>query len=191
MRYKDYIWPHNPRVYTIDFSRALVQNKVPFGFYYLQNLGRQRRIMRGEGEFAGPDAYQQFGELATVFYDEKPGLLIHPLWQTANAYFVELSLKQEPRPDYVSYTFTFWEDADYYDSRLKQVSLAAPAGQSAAPAATSPVGSGSGTTYRVVKGDTLWGIARRYGIRVERLVALNPQIKNPNLIYIGQEVRLR
>ena len=35
---------------------------------------------------------------------------VHPLWQTANAYFVSLRLEQEPRPDYVRYSFAFWED---------------------------------------------------------------------------------
>ena len=67
MRYKNFIWPHNPRVYTIDYERTMVEQKVPYGLYHLQDLGRRRRVMRGEGEFAGPDAYAQFGALATVF----------------------------------------------------------------------------------------------------------------------------
>ena len=45
--------------------------------------------------------------------------------------------------------------------------------------------------HRVVKGDTLWGLAKKYGVDLKELVALNPQIKNPNLIYVGQEVRVR
>lgn len=105
MRYKDYVWPHNPRVYSIDYERKMAVNKVPFGTYHLQDLGRTRRVMRGEGEFAGEGAYSQFGLLANTFYDPGPGLLIHPLWQTASAYFVELRLEQEPRPDYVRYSF--------------------------------------------------------------------------------------
>ena len=31
MRYKDYVWPHNPRVYTIDYQRTMGERKVPFG----------------------------------------------------------------------------------------------------------------------------------------------------------------
>ena len=42
----------------------------------------------------------------------------------------------------------------------------------------------------MVRGDTLWAIARRYGMSLSALVALNPQIKNPNLILVGQKVRV-
>jgi spore coat assembly protein SafA len=45
--------------------------------------------------------------------------------------------------------------------------------------------------HRVVKGDTLWELAKRYGLSLTELIALNPQVKNPNLIYAGQEVRVR
>lgn len=43
------------------------------------------------------------------------------------------------------------------------------------------------TIYRVVPGDTLWGIARRHGVSLSDLVAANG-IANPNLIYAGQEL---
>ena len=178
MRYKDYVWPHNPKVYTIDYERKMAVDKVPFGLYRLQDLGRTRRVMRGEGEFVGKDAYAQFGKLANVFYSEGPGQLVHPLWQTANAYFVELTLKQEPRPDYVSYSFTFWEELDYYDGKLKL--------EETEQVASVPVE--SRVVHKVVKGDTLWAIAKKYGVTMEQLLQYNPEIKNPNLIRVGQEV---
>lgn len=179
MRYKDYVWPHNPRIYTIDYERSMVENKVPYGLYHLQDLGRRHRVMRGEGEFAGPDAYAQFGALANVFYSQGPGMLIHPLWQAAKAYFVELKLKQEPRPDYVSYSFAFWEDLEYYDSALREETHPEIQGGSDA------------LIHKVVKGDTLWVLSKRYGVTLERILQLNPQIKNPSLIRVGQEVRIR
>lgn len=43
--------------------------------------------------------------------------------------------------------------------------------------------------YAVQRGDTLWGIARRYGITVQYLVNLNG-IPNPNLIYPGQIIKV-
>ena len=39
MRYKSYTWPHNPRVYSIDYERKMAVHKVPFGLYHLQDLG--------------------------------------------------------------------------------------------------------------------------------------------------------
>lgn len=178
MRYKDYVWPHNPRVYTIDYERQVAVDKVPFGLYRLQDLGRTRRVMRGEGEFVGGDAYAQFGALANVFYKEGAGPLIHPLWQAANAYFVELTLRQEPKPDHVSYSFTFWEELDGCDTALKLE-------QAREEPQAEP---DSGVVHKVVKGDTLWAIGKRYGVTVEQILRLNPEIKNPNLIRVGQEV---
>jgi len=44
-------------------------------------------------------------------------------------------------------------------------------------------------TYTVRRGNTLWGIARRYNTTVQAIVTLN-QIQNPNLIYPGQILRI-
>ena len=187
MRYKNYIWPHNPRVYSIDYNKELVVHKIPFELYRLQNLGRTNRIMAGEGEFVGENAYSQFGMLANVFYEEKPGLLVHPLWQVSSAYFVSLRLEQEPQPDYVRYSFVFWEDHSQPDDLVLRVAGAASGEESAS--GTAP--SSAPRYHRVVKGDTLWALARTYGLSLSELVALNPQIKNPNRIYVGDEVRVK
>ncbi len=184
MRYKNFIWPHNPRIYSIEYERLMATNKVPFGQYHLQDLGRTRRVMRGEGEFVGESAYNQFGMLASAFYEGGEGVLIHPLWQVANAHFVDLRLEQVPRPDYVKYSFTFWEATDLYNESVTLVPGGGEDGESE--------GSGSGgDTYTVVKGDCLWNIARRYGMTLANLISLNPQIKNPNLIYPGEQVNVQ
>ena len=49
----------------------------------------------------------------------------------------------------------------------------------------SSLGSGSRITYVVQAGDTLSGIAARFGTTVANLVSIN-NISNPNLIYVGQ-----
>lgn len=51
-------------------------------------------------------------------------------------------------------------------------------------------GSGSATTHTVQRGDTLRIIANRYGTTVNAILALNPNIRNPNLIYVGQVIRV-
>ena len=185
MRYKNYTWPHNPRVYTIEYKRELGCQKVPFGRYHLQDLGLTRRVMRGEGEFVGPEAYDQFKKLASVFYSEGPGMLIHPVWQLSNAYFAQLSLTQEPRPDYVRYSFTFWESFDGYDTRAR---TAVPA--SAPSAGAGGQTQGPGRFHEVRPGESLWGIGVRYGVGLPELVRLNPWLKNPNRLRPGEKVRL-
>lgn len=183
MQYKGFVWPHNPRTYTITYDRQVAVHKAPFGRYAMQDLGMTHRVMRGEGEFVGPEAYDTFRALASVFYEGGPGTLLHPVWQSAQVYFVALALTQEPRKDYVRYTFTFWETYSRYRDTL-------------APAGASDEGSGSqsgggttspgGRTHTVAQGETLWGIAQAWGVTLGELLAKNPQLKNPNVIQPGQ-----
>ncbi len=183
MRYKNFVWPHNPRIYSIEYERLIATHKIPFGNFCLQDLGRTRRVMRGSGEFVGENAYSQFGALAVEFYSEDPGMLVHPLWQTADAYFVELKLEQVPQPNYVKYSFVFWESTG---QTLDQITVVEPGLESTG----TTTASASRKTYTVVSGDNLWAIANRQGLTLAQLIALNPQIKNPNLIYPGEVVFL-
>ena len=47
-----------------------------------------------------------------------------------------------------------------------------------------------GGTYVVQYGDTLRKIADRYGVGLYDLIGANPQIWNPNIIYVGQVINL-
>lgn len=55
---------------------------------------------------------------------------------------------------------------------------------------TAPVQTASSETHTVVAGDTLYKIADQYKTTVEKLVELNPQITNINLIFVGDIVNL-
>jgi len=48
----------------------------------------------------------------------------------------------------------------------------------------------SGQTYYAQRGDTLRKIASRFSITVNEILKVNPQITNPNLIYVGQAITI-
>ena len=55
------------------------------------------------------------------------------------------------------------------------------------------VSGGAGLTaqyYVVEAGDTLSEIAVKFGTTVSKLLSLNPRIKNPDLIYAGEAIRV-
>ncbi len=60
-----------------------------------------------------------------------------------------------------------------------------PTGYTPPPAPPPSYGS-----YTVQWGDTLGKIAKRIGVRLSDLLAVNPQIQNPSLIYAGQAINL-
>ncbi len=185
MRFKDYVWPHNPRIYEMSYKKEIVSHRVPFGLYTLQNMGRQHRVLRGEGEFAGANAYADFKRLAAVFYDSSPGTLTHPLWDTTTAYFAALGLRQEPTCDYVSYDFEFWECYGGYGSGMSTPGVLPVnnfRGRAASVAAAK--------YYTVAYGESLWNVACKTGLEPGKLLAMNPQIKNLNYIWAGQMLRI-
>ncbi len=68
---------------------------------------------------------------------------------------------------------------------------ATPGGSTVTPAPTSvPTTPAPGGTYTVQYGDTLYKIAAKFNTTVSAILAVNPQITNPNLIYPGQVINL-
>ncbi|PSR21091.1 MAG: peptidoglycan-binding protein [Sulfobacillus benefaciens] len=66
----------------------------------------------------------------------------------------------------------------------------APSQSSSANSSTTGSTSGYSGSYTVQKGDTLSGIAAKYGVSLSALEAANPQITNPNQIYPGETIHV-
>lgn len=169
MQFESFVWPHNPKTYTIRFQRQTVIHKLPFSTYTVEDLGRTARVMEGKGEFFGKDAYKTFRKLASLFYKQMPGVLLHPLWQSANVYFDRLELLEEPRENYVRYAFRFVE--------------------SPLPSTASAQQSVSQTVLGA--GQTLWSVAQAHGMTAQTLLSRNPGLATCNDAQLGQAVMLR
>ena len=69
-------------------------------------------------------------------------------------------------------------------------SVSGPPRRASAPASAAGPSRAQAVYYTVVSGDTLWAIAKQYGVELAALIRANPQIKNPNLIYPGEAVKV-
>jgi len=71
------------------------------------------------------------------------------------------------------------------------VSSPAPATPTPTPSPTpAPAGATGSAAYNIKSGDTLSAIAKAQGTSISELMRLNPNIKNPNLIYSGQTLNI-
>ena len=85
----------------------------------------------------------------------------------------------------MAYSSEFWEVVDGAGGTRLSVRPAGPEGGGVRENGEEAL------WHTVARGDTLWELARRYGVELSRIVELNPSIRNPNLIYAGQRVRIR
>lgn len=186
MKYRNFVWPNNPKTFEVEYRRTLHSYKLPFSGYVVQNLGLQNKIIRGEGEFTGPDAYENFRKLAALFEENKGGKLVHPVWPTMRAYFAKLNLREEPREDYVHYSFEFWE---YIGNKFEDMADAKDDFDYDDPAASLP---GLKRYTMAVEGDTLRILAAKFNVTVEQMCSMNPTVAGPDTaLTVGQIIRFR
>jgi hypothetical protein len=78
MRFKNYVWPHNPKTFEVTDVRRLTVNPVPFGRWTVPAMGGEARVLKGAGEFVGDDAYDEFMKLKAVFDEGRRGCWCTP-----------------------------------------------------------------------------------------------------------------
>lgn len=111
--YKSFSWPQNPEYYRQSFVREPVYVKDEEGNVTFEGLGPLKRTITGSGAFFGDTAYTDFQKLAALCDTAVAGALVHPIWGRVSAFLTKLEMTQEPRADYVAYSFTFQvADAD-------------------------------------------------------------------------------
>lgn len=110
-----------------------------------------------------------------------------PVWRTVSAYFVTLELMEEPLPDYVRYRFSFWEDSTASGGLVEVPVEGEPEGGTDPEI---PAGGWGAPSIQCGKEKPCGGSPGGTGVALTALIAANPQIKNPNLIYPGDQVRI-
>ena len=72
---------------------------------------------------------------------------------------------------------------------MKKIAATAPALLLTA-ALSAPSAAAAGLTHKVSPGDTMWKLAVQYQVGTGEIIAANPQVENPNLIYPGQVLNI-
>lgn len=106
LKYKSYTWPNNPHTYRETLSREPLYVTVD-GVSTYSKMSSTHRVITGSGAFFGESAYDDFRELVELAEENSPGTLVHPVWGSRYCYLTRLELNQEPKENYVSYSFEF------------------------------------------------------------------------------------
>lgn len=157
MSYKDFIFPVNPSIIKISHTRKTNQQKIPYGNNIVSDMGKNCRVISGEGEFYGGDCIGTFLRLKEVFESGGGGMLYIPAEKPVYAVFNSLNVIAEDIQDVVKYSFEFTESFE----------------KSADTEFLTCIADGK---------SSLWDIAYRYGRNVENLLKLNPSVRRPDFI---------
>lgn len=111
MAYKTFTWRNNPSKCNWSCDRTVIRHKYPqLNVSDIEDFDPDGAIITGEGEFFGPYAYNEWRELVAIFNDHGPGEFFHPVYtDVKQAILKKLEAKLEPRDNYVSYSFEFWQ----------------------------------------------------------------------------------
>lgn len=165
MRFMGYEWRHNPREISFECEKNVSENVIPYRSAAIQETGRNNMLIKGTGELYGIDCLEQFAALYRLFKKGGAGVLAIENIEPVFAVFESIKLIGTPKEDVLTYSFVFREVMEKKESGLPSV-------------------------YIAENGENLWDISYAFGIDIDRLVRLNPQIKRPDTALDGEEVRL-
>ncbi len=163
MRFGAFPWSLNPTELRVEDGRRTQETVFPFPA--LQDTGPLLRTVSGRGFFAGETAAEQFAGLRALLAGGAQVLTI-PEYGPIRAVLTQLDLLRGSIR-LIEYTFIFQES---------------PAKESSQPCPP--------PTALLQEGETLWHLAARFSLPIERLLALNPQIPEPWSVTAGMEVNL-
>lgn len=113
MRYKTFTWPNNPSECKYNTNKSYAKHKyAELAGVEIEDMDGDAIIITGSGEFFGPNAYDTWKALLSVFNQHGVGEFYHPIYSdVSKALMTQLEMTVEPRQDYVAYTFEFVADS--------------------------------------------------------------------------------
>lgn len=166
IRFKGYEWECNPEKLKVSNEENLNEQKMPRGSSIAVKRSSKCRVITGEGIITGYDCLNKFNEILKLQRSDESGILTLPGTKPFYAYFRKLELLCEPIPDTICYRFEFVEDSEKNYVHKKAV------------------------YHTVLSGESLWDVSFNFGVEIETLVKLNPDIKRVDELAEGSRVRI-
>ena len=204
IRYKDFKFPYNPATTSYKIDRSYIKHKYPeLSGTELEDFGPNACVITGEGEFFGPDAYANWRRLLKEFKTGGVGSVSHPIFtDITRGLMTSLQASMEPISDYIKYSFEIVADTEPSVNEVlgKYISVISGTGKSGTSSSNGTGGSSGGATkgelvHTVVSGECLSVICARYATKFGttiswRKIATHNSMKNPNLIYPGDKIKI-
>jgi len=109
MRFGTFIWPNDPEVFRMKFTRKVKVEAGNSDLWTVDNVARMGRTFSCEGVFCGSSAYDSIRALATLHIAGNPAPLIHPQWDAVNVLLSEMEVTEGPGENLLRYKLTFIE----------------------------------------------------------------------------------
>ncbi len=168
MRFGGISLSHNPKTLKITRSKKINSVGLVGGTVKLSNVCDNISKISGTGEIYGDDCFLSYDRLLRMCFKNKADILAVPELGAFKAVLEDIAILAEPRENFLSVSFTF---------------RAVSAGRE--PEKILPE-----KYYTAAEGESLWDVSYKFGVTVESLVKLNPQIRKILDLKEGEEVRL-
>jgi len=168
MRFGGFLLDHNPKTLKVKRKKSLVKQSLNNGESRAAAVKDSDVIITGTAELYGDSCFEEYAQLLSLKFQNKVQILAIPGVGAFSAVLTELILLAEPKHGVISLEFRF--DTVCGTSDCTPISKA--------------------KTTTVQHGESLWDIAYRCGVQIEKLAELNPIISDVFDLSEGDELIL-
>ena len=165
MRFKGFTLWCNPLSLEITSENTTADYNLIYAGQQYESTGKKCRVVKGKGVLSGKDCIEQYAKLYSLQTEGCKGVLSLPVTKPFEALFTKLTVLADTTPDTINYSFQFTEVSSEKPGMAE-------------------------TVHKVTKGETLFDIAFCYGVTVDALVKLNPQVCRPDELDMIKEIKV-